>query len=107
MTYQEVFEMLKEANLPVAFNVFETRQELPYIIFTYPSNNDYMADNINFAEIVNCNIELYTERKSISMERTMERILKAHGLAYRKTSSWLDTEAMQYTLYETEILVNG
>lgn len=107
MTYQDIKTMLEETNLPVAYDFFETPQTLPYIAFTYPSNHDFEADNTNYAEIVHVEVELYTERKSIPTEKMLENILKSHNIVYTKTSVWLESESMNETLYEMEIVING
>lgn len=107
MTYQEIFTMLQETNLPVAYDFFETEQQLPYIAFVYPSNNDFIADNSNYAEIVRIEVELYTERKSIPTEKILEAVLKSHNIVYTKTSMWLESESMNETIYEMEIAING
>ena len=106
MTYQEIFTMLQETNIPVAYNFFTEPPGLPFIVFTYPNNDDFLADNKNYVEIVNVNIQLYTERKSITTERILENVLKAHDLTYTKASLWLESEEMNETEYESEILIN-
>lgn len=107
MTYQDIFSMLQETHLPVAYNFFETPQTLPYIIFTFPTNNDFVADNSNYVEIVRVQVELYTERKSIPTERILEDVLKAHNCVYEKSSAWIESESMNVTYFEMEILING
>ncbi len=107
MTYQDIFSMLNETNMPVAYDHFDTPQTLPFVVFVYPNNNDFIADNSNYVEIVNVTIHLYTERKSIATERVLENVLKAHDLVYTKASVWVETEQMQETIYEVEILING
>ena len=55
MTYQEIFEALEETDLPVTYEAWSSPDAipaLPYIVFTYPQNNDLYADNTNYAEIV-------------------------------------------------------
>lgn len=107
MTYQDIFSMLQETHLPVAYNFFETPKTLPYIIFTFPTNNDFVADNSNYVEIVRVQIELYTERKSIPTERILEGVLKSHNCVYEKSSAWIESESMNVTYFEMEILING
>lgn len=109
MTYKEIFEMLESTDLPVVYNAWKIGSvpALPYIVFTYPSNDDLMADNLNYQTIVNMNVELYTENKDFVAESLVEGVLNANGLAYSKTSNWIDSEKMYETLYQTEVLING
>lgn len=108
MTYQQIYEALRTTGYPVAFNFFEIGEvpELPYIVFTYPDNDDFLADNTNYAEVVQLNVELYAKRKNILAEKETEAVLRSLLGPYTKTSQWLDTEGMQMTTYELEVLVN-
>lgn len=108
MTYVELVNVLKSTDLPVAFNAFEigTAPSLPFIVYTLPSNNDFIADNSNYQDVVRVNIELYSRRKNFSLEKSVEGVLKANNIVYSKSSVWLDTEQMQQTIYETEIMIN-
>lgn len=110
MTYQEIFEALEETNLPVTYGAWSSPDaipELPYIVFTYPQNNDLYADNTNFAEIVQVEIGLYTKRKSIAVERAVEAVLKQEFGAYSKSSMYVSADAMQETLYTLEVAINA
>jgi hypothetical protein len=110
MTYQEIFDALKETGLPVTYEVWDAAEEvppLPYIVFKYPNNNDFYADNTNYAEIVTLDVRLYTKKKSIAQERAVEAVLKEHFGAYAKTSDYVTADAMQETIYTMEVAINA
>lgn len=110
MTYHEIFDALEMTGLPVAFNYWESPEQvpaLPYIVFTYPDNNDYVADNINYAEIVALEINLYTKRKSPAVERAVEAIITQYFGPYFKTSTYVQGDAVQETSYTMEVIING
>lgn len=110
MTYQEIFDALTETGLPVTYEVWDAAEELPslpYIVFTYPENNDFYADNTNYAEIVTLDVRLYTKKKSIAQERAVEAVLKEHFGAYAKTSDYVSADAMQETIYTMEVAINA
>lgn len=109
MTYKQVFDMLKTTNLSVVYNSWEIGSvpALPYIVFTYPNNDDLFADNINYQTIVQLNIELYSKNKDFTSEGTLETVLINNGIPFQKSSVWLDSEDMYQTLYTTEVLING
>ena len=108
MTYQEIKAALEETGLPVVYHAWEIGQapELPYIVFTYPNNSDFMAENSNYVEIVALDVELYTKRKNIALERQVETVLKKY-FQYDKSSMWIEDEQMNETLYQTEVVING
>lgn len=109
MTYQQIYTVLERTGLPVAFNFWEIGQvpPLPYIVFTYPGSNDMAADNINYVEIVELDVELCMKRKSIPTERAVEAILTQYFGTFGKISAWLPDDDMQLTTYTLEVLING
>ena len=109
MTYQEIYDALETTALPVTYGFWKdgTIPPLPYIVFTYPGNNDFIADNVNYAEIVRMEVGLFTKRKSIAVERTVEAVLNTKFGPYFKTSEYVSADSMQETIYSLEVAVNG
>lgn len=108
MTYKEIYSSLKTTGLPVAFNSWESPENvppLPYIVFTYPDNNDFMADDTNYQEIVTLEVGLYTKRKSIETEKAVEAKLLEHFHTFYKTSEYVSADQMQETLYTLEVMI--
>ena len=108
MTYEEIYDALCETELPVTLNFWEGKPPgLPYIVYELPENNDLVADNINYAEIVRLDIGLYTKRKDIDTEHAVEEILTKHFGAFFKSSDWVQNDHVQETIYTTEVSING
>lgn len=109
MTYQEIYDALCETGLPVALNRWDMPRipDLPYIVFTYPQNNDFRADDINYAEIVQLEVGLYTKRKNIALEHSVEAVLTEHFGAFFKSSDYVPADAVQETLYTTEVAITN
>ena len=110
MTYEEISTALKTTNLPVTFQFWDSPDNippLPYIVFTYPRSNDFMADNTNYVEITELEVGLYTKRKSIAVERSVEAVLKSKIGPYFKTSDYVPADSMHETLYTLEVAINA
>ncbi len=110
MTYDEVFTALKETHLPVTYEGWASPDDipsLPYIVFYYPENHDMYADNINYAEIVQLDVRLYTQRRSITVEHAVEAVLKQYFGSYYKDSEYVSADMMQETTYLLEVAING
>lgn len=107
MTYREVASMVSEIGLPYAYYQFPdgTQQEPPFVCFLYTNSDDFYADNSNFAAIRPLTIELYTDNKDFALEGTVESVLSSHGLPYRKTETYIDSERMFQISYAVEILI--
>ena len=108
MTYKEVKQMIESIGLPYAYRSFPINEApaLPYIVFYYPDNDDFAADNCNYVPIANLNIELYTENKDFATEATVESVLENKRFFYSKTEAYLRTEEMYEVLYEIQLVID-
>lgn len=110
MTYEDVFEALERTGMPVTYEAWASPDDipsLPYIVFTYPESDDLYADNINYGHIMQLDVRLYTKRKSIADERTVENVINTYIGAYLKQSEYVSADAMQETTYLCEVAING
>ena len=105
MTYKQVYQMLLEVGIPVAYNHFDTPQELPFICYVYDDDNDLMADNINYQKIRSVSIELYTQNKDFDLEATVEAVLTANELPFSRSEDYLDSERMYMVIFDTQIVI--
>lgn len=114
MTYEEIYDMLSTIDLggslgdiPAVLNAWPIGSvpAFPYIVITYPENDDIIADNINYVKRVQVNIELYQEIFDPAEQLLVEDRLAANGLQYQKTTSWLEDEHMYQTLFITEVIL--
>ena len=108
MTYKEIAEMVAGIGFSYAYRFFpeESVPDLPYIVYYYPSNDDFGADNLNYVPIANLNIELYTQNKDFVSEASVEAVLEANGFFYQKTEYYLQTERMYEVLYQVQALIS-
>ena len=114
MTYEQIYTMLATIDrggtlgmIPAVMNAYPLYEvpAFPYIVFTYPENDDILADNYNYQKRVQLNIELYTENFDPDTAKLVEDTLDANRLTYQKTTTWLESERMYQTLYITEVLM--
>ena len=106
MTYDAITEMLEEAGLPLAYDHFAEGEspDPPFLIFLFPSSDNFSADGKVYQKIDALHIELYTDRKQPDVESRLETVLDRHGIFYEKTEVWIDTERLYEVLYSTEVL---
>ena len=106
MTYDAIAEMLEEAGLPLAYDHFAEGEspDPPFLIFLFPSSDNFSADGKVYQKIDALHIELYTDRKQPDVESRLETVLDRHGIFYEKTEVWIDTERLYEVLYSTEVL---
>lgn len=109
MTFQEIAQMIESVGLPYAYDHFtkETAKAPPFICFYYPGSADFMADNSNYATIRPLTIELYTDNKDFTLEARVEALLNENGLCFTRDESYISSEKMYMTTYQTEVVING
>lgn len=95
--------LLKTLNIPVAYRVFKTPQNLPYIVFYVDNTDNEFADNKVYKTVNEWNIELYTDIKDPDLERRLEAILPP----WNKVETYINDEQMyqiaySFETYETE-----
>lgn len=104
MTQQELFIALKAVGLPVAYGSFATAVSPPFITYQFAYGSDLIADNHNYFDISNFQIELYTVRNDPPTQILLQNKLKELQLPYSKLETWLNDEKMYQILYEIQLI---
>ena len=104
MTQAELYQALKSIGYPVAYGSFSSPVTPPFIVYQFAYSSDMIADNHNYVDIENFQVELYTDKKDFAAEKKVQDKLKELGLPYRKFETYLDTEKMYQILYEVQLI---
>lgn len=109
MTHAEVKAMVAEMKLPYAYDHFAEGEahDPPFIVFLFPSSDNFAADGKVYQKIEQLDIELYTDQKDPIAELTVEDVLDEYELFYNKTEVWIESEKLYEVLYSMEILKEG
>lgn len=104
MTLAELLQELREIGYPIAYAKFNSEPSPPYLVYSFAYSNDLIADNINYSEIGNYQIELYTTQKDLVAEGKVQEKLKELGIPYSKVEAYLDPEKLHQVIYEIQII---
>lgn len=109
MTYAEISQMISAVGVPYAYHHFEegSGQQPPFITFYYQGDDDFKADDINYATIRPLTLELYTDNKDFVLEAAVESVLTANGLTFSRSEIFIDSEQMYMVTYYTEVIINA
>lgn len=112
MTREEIASMIAGIGLPNAYDHFRDEdgqhpQGPPFICFLYPNDDDFKADNVNYARVTALVIELYTDNVDFALEDAVAAALIANELPFAKEQRYIDAERMYQTTYETEVILNA
>lgn len=99
MTSEALLELLETTGFKVAYRNWKEPPPLPYLIYLYSYDSDLVADNQNYHQIGNWKVELYSEEKDPASEQAVEAVLKAAGIPYSKSETYLDSEDMAQVVY--------
>ena len=103
MELSEIYTRLKRLNIPTAYLRFSKPQNLPFQVY-YEAGGEVMgADTYNLFRRVNVNIELYTEKKDITLERAIETQFRDVPLE-KQSDIYLEKEDMHMVLYSFETI---
>ena len=97
--------MLAEMNLPYAYDHFVEGEspDPPFLVFLYPGSNHFAADGKVYFKVNRLNIELYTDKKDMELEETVEAVLDRHGIFYGKSEVWIESQNLYEVLYQMEV----
>lgn len=106
MTYDEVVNMAEETGLPVAYDHFAEGEspDPPFLVFLFPSSDNFSADGQVYAKINALHFELYTDKKDPEIEAKVEAVLDQRGIFYDKSEAWIPDERLYEVLYTMEVL---
>ena len=105
MTKTEVVQMVRSIGLPFAYDHFAEGEspDPPFLVYLYPRADNFSADGMPYHKQDILHIELYTDKKDLSLEEEVEAVLERHGLFYEKSEVWIAEEKLYEVLYETEV----
>jgi hypothetical protein len=110
MNQQQLVTELSSLGMPLAYGQFvvspsNPAPEPPYITYHFVDNDgDVMADNINYAQIGNFQVELYTLKKDSATELLVENKFKALRIPFRKFEMWLSSEDLFQVVYLIQLI---
>lgn len=100
MKYEELFNLLKTLNIPVAYDHFNSNKTVspPFIVYREQAPNTFKADDKTYYRPYNFEIELITDKKDITLESRVEELLK--DIPYDiETGSWDEEEKIYHNFY--------
>ena len=92
---------LQETGIPYAYDHFTEGEapEPPFVCYLFFGSNNFAADGHVYYKINEVHVELYTDCKDLSVERTLEDALDQHGIFYEKSEVWIESEKLYEVLY--------
>ena len=105
MTIEQIAAMLQETGIPFAYDHFAEGEspEPPFICYLLPGSDNFAADGRVYFKINEVRIELYTDKKDVSVEKQVEDALDGRGIFYNKSEVWISEERLYEVLYSFDV----
>ena len=105
MTIEQIAAMLQETGIPFAYDHFAEGESPgpPFICYLLPGSDNFAADGKVYFKINEVRIELYTDKKDVSVERQVEDALDVWGIFYNKSEVWISEERLYEVLYSFDV----
>ena len=104
MTLSELRTQLLTLGMPAEYGGFINSPTPPYIIYVHAYSADMIADNQNYVDIGNFQIELYTVKKDPTSEGLVEALLKSLRLPYLKVEAFIDSLKLRQVVYQIQLI---
>jgi len=103
----KLLQILQAIKLPFAYDHFAEGESPspPFICYILPESNNFSADGKVYFKKSVVHIELYTDKKDLVSEATVETVLDAYEVFYNKTEVWIESEKLYEVLFSFEMEV--
>lgn len=103
MELKEICTKLKSLDIPVAYLCFQKPQKLPFVVYYEAGTDIQGADNYDLYRDVTINIELYSEKKDVQLERRIEALFREMEIE-KSTDTYLKDEKMFMTTFSFDTI---
>ena len=105
MTIDQLAAMLEGTGIPFAYDHFAEGESPapPFICYLLLGSDNFAADGQVYFRINEVRIELYTDKKDVSVERQVESVLDGRGIFYDRSEVWISKERLYEVLYSFEV----
>lgn len=98
-----LYTLLKTLNIPVAYDHFNSDKQInpPFIIYREIADDTFKGDNKTYYSPRSFEIELITEKKNPSLQKSLEDLLNTNSIPYDKDNEvWDADEKIYHNFYE-------
>ena len=103
MTYMNLIDEMEVLGFECTYGSFKSSPPIPFTVVQFSYSNDMMADNQNYKDIGNYQLEYYNSIKYPPDEILIENKLKELRLPYMKTEAFLDSEDLRQIVYDIQL----
>lgn len=101
MIYQELFNLLSEIGIPVAYDHFDSNKDIipPFLVYRDIASETFKADQEVYYRPYEFEIELVTKKKDVELQSKLEELLTKNKIPYDILDDYWDKEERIYHNY--------
>lgn len=97
---EDLYDLLSELNIPVAYDHFNKAVEAPYIVYRVDHTENFFAENKTYKKNEIIYVELYTIKKDVALEVNLEALFDEYDIAWEiESQEYIDTEKVYQIIY--------
>ena len=104
ITYMDLKGEMEALGFPCTYGSFKSSPPIPFTVIQFAYSGDMMADNQNYKDIGNYQLEYYNSIKFPPDETLIQNKLKELRLPYTKTEVFLDSEDLYQVIYDIQLI---
>lgn len=97
--------IIKAMNLPYAYDHFVegNSPEPPFLVYLLPRTNHFKSDGKIYYKVNVVQLEVYSDKKDLQLEKQIEHVLDSHEIVYEKSEIWIASERLYEVMYIFEM----
>lgn len=103
MTQSELFKLLKQIGIPIAYGSFAKEQTPPYAAYYRERNENIPADDKVYYSSPNFILEIYVARRDLTLENKIEKLLSDNDIPFEVDETYLPDEKLRMITYTFSI----
>jgi len=97
---EDLYDILSELDIPVAYDHFNKNVEAPYIAYRADHTENFFAENKTYQKNEVIYVELYTTKKDVELEVSLEALFDENEIAWEiESQEYIDTEKVYQVIY--------
>lgn len=105
----QLAQVLASLGYPIAYLHFKKSEtspppEPPFIIYLESDSDNFSADDKVWKKVKNYEIELYTDKKEVVIEKKIEDLLDSHSIFYDTSDVFISDENLLQRIYYIQLI---
>ncbi len=103
MTQSELYKMLKEIGIPIAYGQFTEEQIPEYAVYYREGNTNIAADNKVYHSSPDFALEVYVVKRNLALENKIEKLFSDNDIPFDVEETYLPEEKLRMLRYTFSI----